>query len=60
MLEDEEQASSVFSAVDVYVAQLFAAGGGFVGDVCSEALGERCFSRADVACYYDALGHFFG
>jgi hypothetical protein len=29
----------------------------FHGYVCAEALAERCFSRADVACNDDSLRH---
>ena len=58
MLQDKEEASAVFAAVNMNVVEVYRPLASFMCYVCSKALGQRSFACSNVACYYYSLGHF--
>jgi hypothetical protein len=57
VLEDKEEASSVFTAVDMDVSKIDTALARFAGYVGAETLRKNSFACANVACYHDPLSH---
>jgi hypothetical protein len=60
VLQDEEEASVTFAAINVNVAKTYSAPVCFACDVRSETLRKRGFAGANIAGYYNSLGHSFG
>jgi hypothetical protein len=59
MLQYEKEFAAVLTAVNVHVTEVYALFVCFDSDVCPETLGKRGFSSANIACYYNPLGHSF-
>jgi hypothetical protein len=58
VVHDEEEASSVLTAVDMSVMETNPSSVCFPGNVRSEALSKHCFARAHIASYDYSLSHF--
>jgi hypothetical protein len=59
VLKNEKKASTIFATIDVNVTKVYAMLTGFPSYVNAETLRESSFACANVACYYDSLGHSF-
>jgi hypothetical protein len=57
VLQYEEKFAAVFTAVNMHVTEVYAQLVCFKSYVCPETLGNGCFSRANVSCHDNPLGH---
>jgi hypothetical protein len=57
VLKDEKKASTILSAINVNVTQVYSTRAGFVTDVGSEALRKRGLAGSHVSYYHNSLGH---